>query len=148
MKSKQLYLGHIFTLLCGSLIYILFRTSNLQMFLWFDKLRLLHLINNFRTYTINHSHTLPSIVLYSLPDGLWIFSYVNLVLFLWKNEIKKENLFWIFIIPIISIVSELGQLLKIISGTFDPMDLVMYLIGTTLPFIIYKKSITINITNE
>lgn len=145
MKSKQLYIGHIFTLLCGSLIYILFRTSNLKMFVWFDKLRILSAINKLRSFTVNYSNNLPDIILYSLPDGLWMFSYVSLILFLWKNEIKNENLFWIFIIPIISIISELGQLIKLVPGTFDSSDLLMYFAGITLPFIIYRKSITINL---
>ncbi|SEN89936.1 hypothetical protein SAMN05444671_2386 [Flavobacterium sp. CF108] len=145
MKVKQLYIGHIFTLLCGSLIYILFRTSNLKMFIWFDELKILDIINSLRSFTVSYSSHLPNIILYSLPDGLWMFSYVSLVLFLWKNEIKNENLFWILIIPIISIISELGQLIKIVPGTFDSSDLLMYFLGTTLPFIIYRKSITINL---
>lgn len=145
MKVTQLYIGHILTLLCGSSIYVLFRTSNLKMFVWFDKLRILSFINDLRSFSINYSNNLPNIILYSLPDGLWMFSYVNLVLFLWKNEIKYENLFWIFIIPILSIISELGQLAKLIPGTFDFSDLLMYLLGTILPFIIYRKSITLNL---
>lgn len=141
MKSKQLYIGHFFTLFCGSSIYVLFRTSNLKMFAWFDKLKILNTINYLRKFTINHSINLPEIILYSIPDGLWMFSYISLILFLWKNEVKKENLFWILIIPIISIASELGQLIKVVPGTFDSSDLLMYFLGTTLPFIIYKKSI-------
>jgi len=142
MKPYQLYIGHLFTLFCGSSIYVLFRTSNLKMFVWFDKLKILSTISYLRKFTINHSINLPEIILYSLPDGLWMFSYISLILFLWKNEIKKENLFWILIIPIISISSELGQLIKLVPGTFDVSDLFMYFLGTTLPFIIYKKSIT------
>lgn len=146
MKVRQLYIGHIFTLLCGSLIYILFRTSNLKMFVWFEKLDFLNIINKLRSFTTNYTMNIPNVILYSLPDGLWLFSYVSLILFMWKNEIKQENLFWIFIVPAISISSELGQMIKIIPGTFDFLDLLMYLIGTSLPFIIYRKSITINLT--
>ncbi|WP_073408820.1 hypothetical protein [Flavobacterium johnsoniae] len=145
MKTKQLYIGHILTLLCGSLIYILFRTSTLRMFGWFDKLGILTTINDIRTISVNYSNNLPNLILYTLPDGLWMFSYVSLILFLWKNEIKNENLFWLFIIPIISIISELGQVIGLVPGTFDPSDLLMYFLGTSLPFIIYRKSITINL---
>lgn len=145
MKAKQLYIGHIFTLFCGSLIYILFRTSTLRMFVWFDKLGILTTINNVRNITINYSHNLSNLILYALPDGLWLFSYVSLILFLWKNEIKNENLFWILIIPFISVVSELLQLIKLVPGTFDLLDLLMYFLGAGLPFIIYRKSITINL---
>lgn len=145
MKFKQLYIGHIFTLLCGSLIYALFRTSNLKMFFWFEKLNFLNTISKLRSFTTNSTAQIPNIILYSLPDGLWLFSYVSLVLYVWKNKISQGNLFWIFIVPIVSITSELGQIIKIIPGTFDFLDLIMYLLGTALPFIIYRKSITINL---
>jgi hypothetical protein len=144
MKIKQLYIGHIFTLLCGSIVYILFRTSNLVMFNWFKKLNILSLIEAVRKHTTPYTNILPNFILYSLPDGLWLFSYLSLILYLWKNEIKNENLFWIFIIPVISILSEFGQLIKLVPGIFDIVDLLMYLVGTILPFIFYQKSITIN----
>ena len=145
MKTKQLLIGHIATLCCGSLIYILFRSSSLKMFIWFERINILDVIENIRNFTFIYSNNLPNFILYSLPDGLWLFSYVSLVLYLWKNELKSENLFWVFSIPLISIISELGQIFKIIPGTFDIIDLLMYVLGTILPFIIYKKSITNNL---
>lgn len=145
MKIKQLYIGHALTLLIGSLIYILFRKSTLKMFFWFETIGIMNLINQIRKNTILYGNKLPDILLYSLPDGFWIFSYISLILYLWKNELKTENLLWIFMIPLIAILSEIGQLMHIVPGTFDILDLLMYLLGTALPFIIYKKSITINL---
>lgn len=145
MKTKQLYIGHTLTLLIGSLIYILFRKSTLKMFSWFETIGIMNLINQIRKNAILYGNKLPDIFLYSLPDGFWIFSYISLILYLWENELKTENLFWIFIIPLIAILSEIGQLMCIVPGTFDILDLLMYLLGTALPFIIYKKSITINL---
>ncbi|MBF4515505.1 hypothetical protein IRZ71_04090 [Flavobacterium sp. ANB] len=145
MKIKQLYIGHVCTLCCGSLIYILFRTSSLRMFSWFESLNLLSFIKAIRNRTTIYTNDLSDLILFSLPDGLWLFSYISLMLYLWKNEVKYENLLWIFSIPIISIMSELGQIIKIVPGTFDITDLAMYLLGTFLPFLIYQKSITINL---
>lgn len=145
MKTKQIYFGHMTTLLVGSLIYILFRSSTLKMFTWFDSLGFIHQINKARTISILYSDKLPDLLLYALPDGFWLFSYISLILYIWKNELKPENLFWLFLLPIIAILSEVGQLFQIIPGTFDVLDLIMYLSGTILPFIIYKKSITINL---
>ncbi|MNQ59568.1 hypothetical protein D3C85_738190 [compost metagenome] len=145
MKIKQLYIGHIFTLCCGSLVYILFRTPSLRMFVWFEKLHFLGFIKRIRSFTDYYINSFPDFILYSLPDGLWLFSYVSLILYQWKNDIKYENLFWIFSVPTISIISELGQIIKIVPGTFDIIDLLMYLLGTLLPFLIYQKSITINL---
>ena len=99
-----------------------------------------------RANTFLYSNKLPDFLLYALPDGFWMFSYMSLILYLWNNELRRDNFFWIFILSIIALLSELGQLLKIISGTFDIVDLLMYLLGTILPFMIYKKSITIKIT--
>lgn len=146
MKTRQIYLGHIATLLIGSLIYILFRSSTLKMFIWYEKLGITNQISRMRAKTFLYSNKLPDFLLYALPDGFWLFSYMSLILFLWKNELRRDNIFWVFILSIIAILSELGQLLKIIPGTFDIVDLLMYLLGTFLPFMIYKKSIKIKIT--
>lgn len=146
MKTRQIYLGHIATLLIGSLIYILFRSSTLKMFIWYEKLGITNQISRMRAKTFLYSNKLPDFLLYALPDGFWMFSYMSLILYLWKNELRRDNIFWVFILSIIALLSELGQLLKIISGTFDIVDLLMYLLGTILPFMIYKKSITIKIT--
>jgi len=118
------------------------------MFSWFEELKILSFINNLRDSTLNYSNNLPNIILYSLPDGLWLFSYISFILLLWKNEIKNENLFWILIIPLISLVSELGQLTNFVPGTFDFSDLLVYFLGTILPFIIYRKSITLNLKHQ
>jgi hypothetical protein len=68
------------------------------------------------------------------------------VLFIWNNSISKNNLFWILIIPTLAICSEIGQLLGFVPGVFDATDLLLYLLGMTLPFIFFKKSI--NLKNQ
>jgi glycopeptide antibiotics resistance protein len=115
------------------------------MFVWLESLNILSFIKTIRSHTNSYEQNLPDVILYALPDGLWLFSYVSLMLYLWKNEVKHENLHWILSIPIISIISEFGQIIKIVPGTFDITDLIMYLLGTFLPFLIYQKSITINL---
>tara|TARA_B100000427_G_scaffold326344_1_gene334797 strand:+ start:204 stop:632 length:429 start_codon:yes stop_codon:yes gene_type:complete len=134
----QLFFGHLFTLIIGGLIYILFRVETLKMFKFFDLFSIGTQIDKIRVYTVPYSEYLPNWFLFSLPDGLWIFSYTSLVLYIWKNKLKKENIFWVFIVPFISIFSELGQIFNIIPGTFDLIDLIFYLIGFLLPFFIYE----------
>lgn len=51
-------------------------------------------------------------------------------------------------IPIIAIISEFGQLLGIISGTFDSIDLLFYFLGSILPLIIFKNSLTYNLNQK
>ena len=134
----QLFFGHLFTLIIGGLIYVLFRVESLKMFKFFDLFSIGTQIDKIRVYTIPYSEYLPNWFLFSLPDGLWIFSYTSLVLYIWKNKLKKENIFWVLIVPFISIFSELGQIFNIIPGTFDLIDLIFYLMGFLLPFFIYR----------
>lgn len=129
-------------LLIGGLIYILFRVDTLRMFNWFEKIGLLEHIDHLRQFTLHFANGIPEWILYSLPDGLWLFSYTTLLLGIWDNRITNKNLSWIAIIPTIAILSELGQLAGAIPGTFDIMDLLLYLLGSFLPFLIFTNSIT------
>lgn len=139
MRRQQIIL-YITTLTIGSLIYICFRTDTLIMFNWFDKLMLNGVIDNLREFTLPHKSKLPSWFLYSLPDGLWIFSYVCLMLSIWGRKINTNNLFWFTLIPVIAIFSEIGQLIKVVPGTFDVVDLSLYVIGFFLPFVTFTNN--------
>jgi hypothetical protein len=137
MKRIQINTG-IFSLLLGSLIYLLFRSDSLLMFDWFDKLSILDTIRSIRMYSIPLSHKLPDWFLFSLPDGLWVCSYVTLLLLLWSNRISSKNLVWIVLIPFIALFSELGQYLDLVKGTFDIMDVTTYLIGFLIPLFVFS----------
>ncbi len=146
--KKQLLLGHLLPLLIGGLIYILFRTESLVMFKWFTFINIDHPIELLRETTIPIMENFPSWFIYSFPDALWIFSYMSITLLIWRNEINKQNYFWIFIMPIISILSEVGQLLNIIPGTFDFIDLFFYVLGFISPLLIFTNHIANKKTNK
>ena len=140
--KKQVLIGHVCTLLLGGLIYISFRTDTLVMFKWFSAISLGPIISDLRIITMQVTPILPDWFLYSLPDGLWIFSYVALIMAIWKNKINKESIFWVLIIPFIAIMSEIGQLYALVPGTFDILDLTFYLLGVLTPFIFINNTIT------
>ena len=96
-------------------------------------------ILNIRTLTSEYYDKLPNWFLFSLPDGLWLFSYTSLILLIWRNKIDRENFIWIVIIPILIILSELGQLLNIVPGTFDLVDILLYSLGVILPILIFTE---------
>lgn len=147
--KKQVILGHFFTMLCGGLIYLAFREGHLKMFDWFEKISLMEELNFFRNSTLKYSFYLPDWVVYSLPDGLWLFSYVSLVMAFWKNKIQINSLFWILFLPIWALAHEIGQFFHLVQGTFDFVDVVFYIVAILLPFILYSNSITIkNLENE
>jgi len=141
--KRQIIIGHLFTLILGGLVYISFRQDTLKMFSWFDSINLSAVISELRLFTLPLSDHLPNWFLYSLPDGLWLFSYLSVLLVVWDNVISKQNIHWLLLVPMIAILSEIGQLFKLVPGTFDIFDLTFYLGGTVLPILIFSNSKTI-----
>ena len=138
--KRQIIIGCLFTLLFGGLIYVLFRQDSLKMFSWFESINLSNAISELRLFTLPLSIHLPDWFLYSLPDGLWLFSYISFLLVVWSNVISKYNIHWVLLVPLIAVFSEIGQLIKVIPGTFDIIDLGFYLLGTALPILIFSKT--------
>ena len=109
-------------LFIGCLIYILFRTDTLL----YNKL-----LGNLFTPIASPNTFLQRILVFSLPDGLWAMSYTMLIFHLRKDKTVR-TLIWSIIIPIVGILSEIGQLYYLIPGTFDIIDLIMYIVAPTL----------------
>ena len=143
--KKQLVIGHITTLLIGGLIYLLFRVETLKMFEWLNSLGILNSLHNLRAQVNPIFGDLPGWFLFSLPDGLWIFSYISLMLYVWNNTISKHSVFWIFIVPVLTLMFEIGQLFNIVPGTFDIIDIVFYIIGILLLIYFFNKSINLKL---
>ena len=137
--KKHFLLAHLLSLLMGGSIYVLFREDSLLMFHLFNFIDVFDLISDFRLTSLKLSAYLPDWFLYSFPDGLWMFSYVCLLLFIW-NKISKHNFIWFVSLPSLSVFSEIGQFFEIIPGTYDNTDLIFYILGGTIPVLItYKK---------
>ena len=67
------------------------------------------------------------VIVFSVPGGLWAMSYTLLIFHIRKDKTFK-SIIWSIIIPIIGIVSEISQFYHLIPGTFDLMDLIMYIV--------------------
>lgn len=139
-KLWRLIITVLFPLTLGGITYILFRSDSLKMFSWFNGLGFSKIITSSRQITSEIQ--LPQWTIYNLPDALWLFAFTNLMLLLWDNKFSRHSMFWILAAPIIGLLSELGQAIHIIPGTFDPIDLTLLIIATSLPFILIQKKIT------
>ncbi|OJJ22503.1 hypothetical protein BKI52_07430 [marine bacterium AO1-C] len=139
---QRLLLGCIISLLGGGLIYLGFRSDTLILFDWISFIGLDHLIERLRFYTLPYAKYIPEWILFSLPDGLWMFSYGCGICYLWRNKQSKQPHWWISLIALFILSVEILQLLQITPGTFDPLDLVFYLLGALLPlvFLIQKDN--------
>lgn len=130
---NRIILTVIFPLLIGGLTYILFRVDSLVMFKWFDSIGLGQAIA--ATRQLFGQSNLPAWTIYSLPDALWIFSFTNFMLIIWRDEFSIQSIPWIFIAPAIGLFSEIGQAFHFVRGTFDTTDMILILIAAGLPFL-------------
>lgn len=126
----------VVSLLAGGWLYLLFRSKTLLMFKWMEELRLLDLINNMRAEV--SSDEIPQFVIYALPDGLWVFSYILIVSAVWDFHFKA-SVCYVLIIPTIALLSEFGQIFDIVPGTFDIADIASYFIATFLGILLTKQ---------
>ena len=113
-----------FTLFIGGGLYLLCRSERLVMFDWCKTIGIYPFIQQLRS-----KGNFDSWLVYSLPDGLWLFSYIILMGAIWAFDMRKSLLCSVPMI-IIAIGSELLQFPHIVRGTFDMMDLLCYAIGS------------------
>jgi len=128
-------------LMAGALVYILFRKSDILVFRWLNALGLGDIIITIRLAVSPVASLLPDWVIYSLPNALWIISYLLFLFLIWHKTFDRNNAFWVFSIPLVSIVSEYLQLLNVIPGSFDYHDIFAYILGSVIPLAIYRMKV-------
>jgi hypothetical protein len=134
-RIKAIYFSSALVfLLSGILIYALYRNSSLLAFEWFGNPRLFERMYIPQTIT----QPLSMLLVYSLPDGLWLLSGILLLRAIWLPD---EKLCRIYVIAFCSlgILSEIFQLHEIIPGTFDMWDLSVMTVTIFTEGIIYKN---------
>jgi len=131
-SKKRLTIYHcVLPLFLGGLIYVLFRSSDLRLFKLFGLLGIDDGVYNARIIFLEFKVWLPEWLYYSLPDGLWVYSFTSVLLIIWNNEIEKVK--YLLLIPFFSgVLIEVFQALKLFEGTFDFLDLVFSIGGFLL----------------
>ena len=136
MTQRKLFVFHLISLLLGGLIYIFFRSSSLLMFRWFEYIGIFQYIESTRNSLLIYSNHLPNWIIYALPDGLWVFSYTCFMLSIWTDFTTAKSVIWTLFIPVFAILTEIGQGLNLIQGTFDSIDVLCYIVGVAFPYIL------------
>lgn len=126
------------TLFIGGGLYLMCRSERLVMFDWCKTIGIYPLIQQLRP-----KGDFDSWLVYSLPDGLWLFSYIILMGAIWAFDMRKSLLCSAPLI-VIAIGSEVLQLPHIVRGTFDVIDLLCYIAGSVSGIIYIKKLNKIN----
>ncbi len=136
-RLKDILIYVVFPLFIGGLIYIVSRSKSLKIFDWFEKINLSNEIEIIRNYFLNVK--LPNRIIYNLPDLLWVFSFTSLLLIIWNKRIYKENILYLLFPMVIGVLSEFGQFLSIINGTYDTIDVIFYIFGGLSSILIISK---------
>lgn len=133
MNRRDSYMLHFISLVLGFLplavggiIYLAFRPLNLRMFSWITFLHLDDSIDRLRANLGPAS--LPSWTVFALPDGLWLLSFLMVILLLWHFEVHRAIP---YMVPLclIALGSEIGQLFGWVPGHFDLVDIGVYLLA-------------------
>src|SRR5687768_6416071 len=64
---------------------------------------------------------LPHWLLYSLPDGCWVYAYTSWMMLIWGRPVL-----WVWSGVILAVGAELGQLLGPVPETYDNLDMAFY----------------------
>ena len=130
MKKKAAWLFLSFlSILTGGGVYLLFRNRALFMFYWFG-------FSYKSVLEVSGGSPLTNFAVYSLPDGLWLFSCIIIIGVIWESV---PCLFYIYSIPVIvcSIAMEFLQIKNVVHGTYDPVDVVTFFISGCIGMLLY-----------
>jgi len=113
------------------------------MFGWFDNLGVYDFVVWLRNMTKPLKNLIPSWAYFSLPDGLWLYSFCSAYILLWGDQFKQAK-YWLLLPLTLGIFVELGQKIKIFQGTFDIIDLTFSIAAVFFSLIILKPKLTKN----
>lgn len=133
-KKLQILLA-IFPVFIAILIYLLFRDKNIYLVSLFSELKCISNLEEIRDNSKIIQFYIPNWVIYSLPDGLWSLSIYSLVSIFVGN---KLSFIYNIVLFTIIILLELFQLFQFMKGTFDPIDILIYMIF----FFLFNKDIS------
>lgn len=118
-------------LFIGGIIYIKYRPHTLILFSWIELLKIDDLLPVDKTI-FNSNSSFIKFVVFSLPNGLWLLSCILLIGIIWERS-ALAFLWYATSFSLISIFAEILQLLNVIKGTFDIVDIFVvlcsYLVG-------------------
>lgn len=132
----------VMLLVIGCIVYLLFRSKTLYLYIWCESLGLSAPIDALRLAVCNWS--IPDFIKFSLPDGLYCAAYLLIMDSIWHEDNSWLKYPVLSMVPVITIGSEILQYFGFVKGTFDTYDLICY----SVPPIIYTFITHQSLTNK
>jgi hypothetical protein len=123
-------------LFIGGLVYLLWRSTSLLMFRWFDLVGLHSVVDAIRIVAAPMRDYMPSWTLYSLPDAAWVSCGVLLFAAIWSGSRHPARHFWVLLAPSLALSGEFAQLLSLLPGTFDIADVTACMLLCALSIVV------------
>jgi len=123
------------SLLLGILIYLLYRPAEPMAVSLLRDMGLGGFLDAAREKSLSSGSLIPPWMRYSLPNGLWAFSYALLITMMWGDKSQRIRYVWLATIPILVLGSELLQLTGILRGTFSGGDVAAAITGAAGGFL-------------
>lgn len=118
----------------GGMIYLWLRPGSIRFFSWMEWAGFSELVEALRKPVPQPPEIMADWMVYSLPNGLWAFSYALIIGRLWWGRKASMRYFWLSSIPLVGMGYELLQYLGAIPGTFCYQDLLMCATGVGMGF--------------
>ncbi len=123
-KTSSIAIGTAL-LLCGCMIYLMWRSADIILVKWTYALGFGTVVDMLKSGA--GSFYPGDFVVYTLPDGLYCLAYVLIMDSIWQNSRTGTRVFMSLLLPVIVIIHELLQLTGHLPGTFDIADLACYI---------------------
>jgi hypothetical protein len=123
----------ILPLLSGTAVYLLWRSPTLLVFSWVRASGVDGIVMTIRAIVRPMVELLPGWFLYSLPDGLWVYSFTAFLLATWRGTPPSVATFaWLLAPTTLAVGGEVLQAFRVVPGTFDIADIMMCTLGGAL----------------
>lgn len=106
------------------------------MFSWAKSLNLSWLVDNTRAIAGRAEIMQDMHTIFSLPYALWVMSFCCFVGAVWYQDRSTGAMVWRVTAPVIAIGSELLQMVGLLPGTFDVIDLLVLVIASIFGIIL------------
>lgn len=137
-RLKTLMLHCVFPIFIGAGIYTFFRKKSILLFDWYESLGFLDLILSIRYFFNSQENIYSNFFTQSFPDGLWVYAFTYCLLIIWQG--RPNSILYSITPLIIALISELGQYLSFVSGTYDKLDVITYIASNLIAITIFKFS--------
>jgi hypothetical protein len=117
----------VLPVLLGAAVYVLFRSPTLRVFQWLDALGLGGLVPAARAWARPIGEHLPGWLLFSAPDGLWVYGLTACLALVWRGEPGRGRRAWLCVGLALGAGGEVGQWMGLVPGVFDGADLLLCL---------------------